>query len=59
MKPRMYLRLWKFWGAIGWFSGNNFNLFGFEIKLFEPELNYLFMVSISILKFVIEFGIDT
>ncbi len=59
MKPRIYLSLWKLWGCIGWFSGNDFKLFRFETSIFEPELEYLFMVSLTVLKFSIEFGINT
>ena len=58
MRKTLFFNLWKFWSCAGWFSGEDFRLFHIEIKIYEAELDYLFLFSFQITKFCIAFGID-
>ena len=58
MKLRIFGRWWKFWGGIGWYSGEEFVLFKLEIQPYNYK-GYWFMFSIQVAKFAIEFGIST
>ena len=59
MKPRIDLRLWKFWFGCGWYSGEEFVLFKLEIQPYNPYMRWWFLFDIQIAKFAIEFGVST